>query len=57
MEASMTLRGPMALLGPLIGWRMRVDGHRVLEDLRHSSSVVRRIRERRARDVLRDEHC
>jgi hypothetical protein len=34
-RATLELRGPMALLGPLLKWRLEADGARVLEELRY----------------------
>jgi len=34
-HATLTLRGPAALLGILLKWKMQVDGGRVIEELQH----------------------
>lgn len=34
-HATLELRGPMVVLGPLLAWRFRADGARVLEELKH----------------------
>lgn len=34
-HATLTLRGPLALLGVLLKWKMQADGERVLEELKH----------------------
>lgn len=34
-HATLELRGPIVLFGPLLAWRFRADGARVLDELRH----------------------